>query len=160
MKTVTDALGVARSNLAVQTAPSIRSHRPGRPPQPDAALLDEIKAIIADLSTYGYRRVHALLRRRREQTGLPAVNVKRVYRVMKTHGLLLQRHSGAGIERRHDGRVAVDPIRYPLVLGRVRDRLRQTASGCASPSRSTAATARRSPGFQPTVALTAATSAI
>jgi predicted phage terminase large subunit-like protein len=32
----------------------------------------------------------------------------RVYRVMRAHGLLLQRHSGAGVERRHDGRVAVD----------------------------------------------------
>src|SRR5690242_468496 len=46
-------------------------------------------------------------RRHREQTAAPAVNVKRVYRVMKAHELLLQRHSGAGIERRHDGRVAV-----------------------------------------------------
>ena len=27
---------------------------------------------------------------------------------MKTHGLLLQRHSGVGIERRHDGHVAVE----------------------------------------------------
>ena len=108
MKTVTDALGVARSNLVIQNEASNAPQRRGRPPQPDAALLDEIKGIIADLSTYGYRRVHALLRRRREQTGQPAVNVKRVYRVMKTHGLLLQRHSGADIERRHDGRVAVD----------------------------------------------------
>jgi putative transposase len=108
MKTVADTLGVARSNLAIQAAPSRDSQRRGRPPQPEEALVAEIKAIIADLPTYGYRRIHALLRRRREQTGQPAVNVKRVYRVMKTHGLLLQRHSGAGIERRHDGRVAVD----------------------------------------------------
>jgi len=49
-----------------------------------------------------------MLRRRREQDGSPAVNVKRVYRVMKAHGLLLTRHSGAGAERRHDGRIAVD----------------------------------------------------
>ena len=68
----------------------------------------EIKELIAELPTYGYRRIHALLRRRRERTGEPAVNVKRVYRVMKAHGLLLQRHSVAVIERRHDGRVAVD----------------------------------------------------
>jgi len=32
---------------------------------------------------------------------------KRVYRVMKVHGLLLDRHVG-GDERRHDGRIAVD----------------------------------------------------
>src|SRR5512135_2200985 len=108
MKTVADTLGVARSNLAVQAEPARTPQRRGRPPQPDAELLAAIKAIIADLPTYGYRRVHALLRRQREQTGEPAVNVKRVYRVMKTHGLLLQRHTGAGIERRHDGRVAVD----------------------------------------------------
>src|ERR1700744_1223790 len=101
MKTVADTLGVARSNLQVQAAPKAPQRR-GRRPQPDAELLAEIKAIIADLPSYGYRRVHALLRRQREQTGGPAVNVKRVYRVMKTHGLLLERHSGAGIERRHD----------------------------------------------------------
>ena len=34
--------------------------------------------------------------------------MKRVYRVMKAHGLLLERHTGKGEERRHDGRVAVD----------------------------------------------------
>jgi len=36
------------------------------------------------------------------------VNVKRVYRVMKANALLLERHTGSGEERRHDGRVAVD----------------------------------------------------
>jgi putative transposase len=71
-------------------------------------LLAEIKATIAELPTYGYRRVHALLRRSRKQNGGAAVNAKRVYRVMKAHGLLLERHSGAGCERRHDGRIAVD----------------------------------------------------
>jgi putative transposase len=34
--------------------------------------------------------------------------VKRVNRVKKAHGLLLERHTGKGAERRHDGRVAVD----------------------------------------------------
>jgi len=38
----------------------------------------------------------------------PAPNHKRVYRVMKLHGLLLARHAGGHEERRHDGRVAVD----------------------------------------------------
>jgi putative transposase len=108
MKSVADALGVARSNLAIQAAPSRLQQRRGRRPLPDAVLLSEIKDIIAGLPTYGYRRVHALLRRRREQNGEAAVNVKRVYRVMRAHGLLLERHSGSGVERRHDGRVAVD----------------------------------------------------
>src|SRR5262249_7498268 len=39
--------------------------------------------------------------------GLKPLNHKRVYRVMKVHGLLLDRHVG-GDERRHDGRIAVD----------------------------------------------------
>jgi len=75
---------------------------------PDEALVAEIRALIADLPTYGYRRVHALLRRQAEQERRPTPNVKRVYRVMKVHGLLLQRHAGGGEERRHEGRVAVD----------------------------------------------------
>ena len=68
----------------------------------------EIKQIIAGQPTDGYRRVHALIRRRhREQAGA-AVNAKRVYRVMKVHRLRLERHTGSGEKRRHDGRVAVD----------------------------------------------------
>jgi putative transposase len=108
VKTIADALGVARSNLAVQVVPERTRQRRGRPPQPEAALVAEIKALIASQPTYGYRRIHALLRRQRHKQGGAAVNVKRVYRVMKAHGLLLERHTGAGEERRHDGRVAVD----------------------------------------------------
>ncbi|MBV8525950.1 MAG: IS3 family transposase, partial [Acetobacteraceae bacterium] len=52
--------------------------------------------------------MHALIRRGRARDHAPAVNVKRVYRVMKAHGLWLQRNSGSGAERQHDGRVAVD----------------------------------------------------
>ena len=35
-------------------------------------------------------------------------NALGISRVMKVHGLLLQRHSGKADDRRHDGRVAVD----------------------------------------------------
>lgn len=107
MKRVAETLGVARSNLIVQAAaPTTR--RRGRRPQPEAELLAEIKAAIAGQPTYGYRRIHALIRRRRCEQGLAPVNVKRVYRVMKAHGLLLKRHTGDGEDRRHDGRIAVD----------------------------------------------------
>jgi putative transposase len=74
----------------MQRASSAR--RRGRPPLPDAALVAEIRALIMDLPTYGYRRVHALLRRQAELDGREATNPKRVYRVMKVHGLLLQRY--------------------------------------------------------------------
>jgi putative transposase len=107
VKRIADALGVARSNLAVQ-ARAVSPQRRGRRPQPEAELLGEIKQTIAGQPTYGYRRVHALIRRRRQQQGRAAVNVKRVYRIMKTRGLLLERHTGKGATRRHDGRIAVD----------------------------------------------------
>jgi putative transposase len=108
VKTVADALGVARSNLAVQANAAMPARRRGRPAKPATELLAEIKQIIAGQPTYGYRRVHALIRRCRREEGGAAVNVKRVYRIMKVHGLLLERHTGTGGERRHDGRVAVD----------------------------------------------------
>ena len=75
--------------------------------RPDDELVAQIKAVIAELPTYGYRRVHAILKRRALAAGLKPANHKRVYRVMKVHGLLLDRHAG-GVERRHDGRIAVD----------------------------------------------------
>src|ERR1700758_1387651 len=58
------------------------------------------------MPSYGYMRVWAVLRRRALAEGQASVNRKRVYRVMKVHGLLLQRHVG-GVERRHDGKIAV-----------------------------------------------------
>jgi putative transposase len=70
--------------------------------------LAEIKQIIAGLPSYGYRRVHALIRRRHRGQAGAAVNAKRVYRVMQAHRLRLERHTGEGAQRRHDGRVAVD----------------------------------------------------
>jgi hypothetical protein len=54
----------------------------------------EIKALIAGQPTYGYRRIHALLPWQQRAEGGEAVNVKRVYRVMKANGLLLERHTG------------------------------------------------------------------
>jgi len=106
VKAVAHVLGVARSSLVEQIKDRPRQ-RLGRPPAPADALVAAIKAVIADLPTYGYRRVHAILRRRALAEGRPPPNHKRVYRVMKEHGLLLQRHAG-GSERRHDGRIAVD----------------------------------------------------
>jgi putative transposase len=103
VKAVARTLGVARSSLEPKPTPA---RRRGRPPAPEDKLLAQITAIIAALPTYGYRRVHALLRRQAEEEGQPSPNHKRVWRIMKAHGLLLTRHAG-GAERRHDGRVAV-----------------------------------------------------
>ena len=104
---VAEAVGTTRPHLsAMRHRPASRPR--GRPLLPDAELVADIRALVADLPTYGYRRVHALLRRQAEKTGREALNPKRVYRVMKVHGLLLQRDGERREERRHDGRVAVD----------------------------------------------------
>ena len=109
MKTIAGVLGVARSNLVARAAEGTeKPKRRGRTPLPENELLVEVRMVIAEMPTYGYRRVHAVIRDIRAAEGCPRVNVKRVYRVMKVHGLLLNKHTGAGEERRHDGRVAVD----------------------------------------------------
>jgi len=106
MKTVAEVIGVSRSNLADCLQERCKK-RIGRPPLPDDELVSKIKAVVAELPTYGYRRVHAVLKRQALAAGLKPPNHKRVYRVMKVRGLLLDRHVG-GDERRHDGRIAVD----------------------------------------------------
>ena len=110
MKTVCEALGSSRSNIAASfgAVPAKPKARWGRPPADDAELLSAIRDILAEQPTYGYWRVWGLLRRRAEAEGAAPVNRKRVYRVMRVHGLLLRRHAGGVEERRHDGKVAVE----------------------------------------------------
>ena len=107
MSAAAAATGVSRPHLSATIHAGPRRRR-GRPPPPDGELVAAIRALVADLPTYGYRRVHALLRRQAEATGSPTPNPKRVYRVMKLHGLLLQRAGRRHEQRRHDGRVAVE----------------------------------------------------
>ena len=109
MKRVCDVLGVARS-AAVKRRLRSSDWTDGRQRRQndDLGLVEQLRSAIENLPSYGYRRAWALLRRERACQGLPAVNVKRVYRVMRTHGLLLQRRAPAvRPQRRHDGRVSV-----------------------------------------------------
>ncbi len=107
MTTVCETIGVARSNVAERAAGRSPKRR-GRPPLPEDGLLADIKAVIQDMPSYGYARVWAVLRRQAVAEGRIPVNRKRVYRVIRVHGLLLQRHAGGRDERRHDGKIAVE----------------------------------------------------
>lgn len=104
MKAVTDTLGVARSNIVER----VKGVRPKRGPQTrdgDLELTAEIRGLVDARPTYGYRRIAALIKRERRSAGGVPVNAKRVYRLMKKHGLLLARHTGRRRPRKHDGSV-------------------------------------------------------
>ncbi|MEE7415034.1 IS3 family transposase [Escherichia marmotae] len=74
----------------------------------DTDVLLRIHHVIGKLPTYGYRRVWALLRRQAELDGMPAINAKRVYRIMRQNALLLERKPAVPPSKRaHTGRVAV-----------------------------------------------------
>ncbi|UUK86966.1 IS3 family transposase [Escherichia albertii] len=75
----------------------------------DTDVLLRIHHVIGELPTYGYRRVWALLRRQQaELDGMPAINAKRVYRIMRQNALLLERKTAVPPSKRaHTGKVAV-----------------------------------------------------
>ena len=86
MKSVAEVIVVSRSKL-VERLQERPKKRIGRPTLPDDELVAEIEAVIVELPTYRYRRVHAILKRRALATGRKPPNHKQVYRVMKVHGL-------------------------------------------------------------------------
>ena len=61
MTAVCETLDVARSNIA-ERVKQLPSKARGRPPLADHDPVDEIEMMIADMLTYGYHRVHAILR--------------------------------------------------------------------------------------------------
>jgi putative transposase len=104
VKTMTATLGVSRSNIIERQ----KATRPRRGPQNrigDIELAADIRRLVDQRPSYGYRRIAALLKRERRSAGQEPVNAKRVYRLMKKHGLLLQRHTGRRRPREHDGKV-------------------------------------------------------
>lgn len=100
MKPVAETLGVSRSHLST-TARNPSKPRGGYDCCGDAVLLERIVTIVQARSTYGYRRVTAILNR---QKPAQPVNHKRVYRLMKRSQLLLPKY-GSKPERPHNGKV-------------------------------------------------------
>ena len=104
MKAVADTLGVARSNLVEAARGQRRPRQPYRKAG-DAELLAALRRLVDERPTYGYRRLAALLNRERRARGEPAVNGKRVLRVLRAAGLTLQAHTARRPGRTHDGAV-------------------------------------------------------
>jgi putative transposase len=106
MKRIAEALGISRSNLAERAGGATPPRGPYRKVDDDA-LLPIIRSLVDTRPTYGYRRITALVNRKRKADGHRPVNRKRVHRIMQRHELLLERCSGRRMGRTHDGKVAV-----------------------------------------------------
>jgi putative transposase len=86
-RTACKLLGVERSSYRYE-------------PRPDRnmELRDELVKLARQKPRYGYRRLHALLRRRSQE-----VNVKRVYRLYVEEGLMVRRKKRKRLERSNRG---------------------------------------------------------
>ena len=82
MKSVAETLGVARSNLIDRMKCRTKPRRRYQEAQ-DAAVAPLFTALVSARSTYGYRRITAILNRQLRSEGLAPVNHKRVYRIMQ-----------------------------------------------------------------------------
>jgi putative transposase len=109
MKAIARAFGVSRSNLLEQRRRRKTSETPSAMARPEATqvnetaenglLLARIRELVGERPSYGYRRVTALLNRERTER----VNPKRIYKIMRRNKLLLERCTGDGRGRKHDG---------------------------------------------------------
>jgi len=102
MRAVADALGIARSNLVERAAGRAKPRGPYRKAE-GADLLPLIREFVDERPSYGYRRITALVNRRRRADGSPVVNAKRVLRIMRCNGMTLQPHTARRPGRTHDG---------------------------------------------------------
>jgi putative transposase len=106
MKAVAETLRVSRSNLHDKLRTASKPRGSYCKPE-DEDLLPLVRRLVDERPTYGYRRIAALANRELAQTGEPAVNHKRVFRIMRQNGMLLARHTGRRTGRVHDGKVVV-----------------------------------------------------
>ena len=90
--------------------------------------------------------VWALLRRQAELDGMPAINAKRVYRIMRQNALLLERKPAVPPSKRaHTGRVAVKESNQRWCSDGFEFRC-DNGENCESRSRWTAVTVRHALG--------------
>lgn len=72
----------------------------------DEDVFEEIKPFIESRSSYGYKRITALVNKERATKGQGPYNYKRIYRIMKMKGLILPRFtSGNRVKKEKSGKV-------------------------------------------------------
>jgi putative transposase len=97
---VCKALGISRSNQYQNRKPRPKRYRR----KDDELVLQEIRAVAKEKSTYGYRRTAGILRRKRREKDQRPYNPKRIYRLMAMNDLLISR-SLEKTERIHNGKI-------------------------------------------------------
>ena len=100
MRAICQTLNVSRSNISKK-----KRLRPVRYQKDDKVLLTQIKKVLKERPTYGYKRVTAVINHHRKSQGDPLVNHKRIYRAMKENKLLLTRPKRKE-KRSHEGKVS------------------------------------------------------
>lgn len=104
MKALCEKLGVSRSRQYEKRQEGTRPRRRHYRRAEDDFYLVLIREIVNHRVTSGYRRVTAHLNRMLHGHGQAPVNPKRIYRLMKIGGLLLQKSTGHS-QRVHDGTI-------------------------------------------------------
>jgi len=105
MKAIAEVLRVSRSNLAERVKAGTKA-RGSYCKASDAEILPQLRSVLDERSTYGYRRATALLNRLRAEKGEPPLNHKRIYRIMDQNNLLLAKHTGKPLNSRpHNGKI-------------------------------------------------------
>lgn len=117
MSSIARAFDIARSNLTARLASAKSKTERQRKNYTDEFIIGEIKKIVEQRPTYGYRRVTAVLNRKFKHDCTPRVNPKRIYRIMRDNDLLW-RPPPEKPTRTHDGTVMVpesDHLRNTLL---------------------------------------------
>jgi putative transposase len=109
VKLVCEVLSVSRSNVSARLSrPATRRDGGQSKESDDMTLVEEIRRVVGDLPSYGYCQVWGKLSNERVAAGQTPFKAKRRHRVMRTHGLLMQRRLiPPRPQRQHDGNVAV-----------------------------------------------------
>lgn len=102
MNKICQVLDVARSNVhaQLQQEKNTSGKLKNAAKEADTLVVEHLKELIQERPTYGYRRLTILLKKK---LGI-AVNHKKIYRIMKAHELLLQKHERKPV-RVHDGKI-------------------------------------------------------